>query len=88
MHPLGSSGTAEERQERQRKFRAACFLAGKTVKSVAREMGVNDNHLYLVMRGTRESRRLIQKVEAFIAQHLPDGIEPVLPPMPGGPRHG
>lgn len=71
MHPLGQA-TASERSERQRQFRAAAALAGRSLKSLAEEWGVNDNHLYLVLRGSRESRRLTQAIDGFIAQHLPE----------------
>lgn len=70
--------TASERVERQRAFRAALALAGRSLRSVAEEWGVHEGHLYFVLRGDRESRRLEEAVAAFIAEHLPDGI-PVVP---------
>lgn len=53
--------------ERRRRFRAALALSGRTAKDFAAELGVSENHLYLVMKGQRESRRIDTAVDALIA---------------------
>ncbi len=78
MNRAGRS--ADEIRERQRQFRAALAMAERSVKSVCQELGVTENHLYLVMRGDRESRRIDAAVDALIAEYLPNGIQAV--PMP------
>ena len=58
-------------QERSRRFHAALKLAGLSIAKWASAEGVTRGHVYQVLSGTRESPPLIQKVEAFIAEHLP-----------------
>jgi hypothetical protein len=52
-----------------------------SVRAFAKALDVHPNHLYLVLRGSRESRRVDEAVAVFIAQHLPDGL-PATPPPP------
>lgn len=89
MHPSGQSFTPQESTreapwatlDRQRAFRVACAVAGISVRDFAKSLAVHPNHLYLVLRGSRESRRVDEAVAAFIDQHLPDGL-PATPPPP------
>lgn len=89
MHPSGQSFTPQVSTrdpvlpalDRQRAFRVACAVAGMSVRAFAKALDVHPNHLYLVLRGSRESRRVDEAVAAFIAQHLPDGL-PATPPPP------
>lgn len=89
MHPSGQSFTPQESTrdpvvstpDRQWAFRVACAVAGVSVRDFARRLDVHPNHLYLVLRGSRESRRVDEAVAAFIDQHLPDGL-PATPPPP------
>lgn len=82
MHPSGQTFTPQESTlDRQRAFRVACAVAGIAVRDFARALDVHPNHLYLVLRGSRESRRVDDAVDAFIERHLPDGL-PATPPPP------
>lgn len=53
-------------------FRAAIALSGITAKAWASDQGITPAHLYAVLNGDRESNSLTQKVDAFIAKHLPE----------------
>lgn len=54
----------------RKRFRAALALAGITQGDFAKRCGVTSGHLSWVLSGFRESASLMEKVEAFIAQHL------------------
>jgi hypothetical protein len=56
---------------RRKAFRAALALAGTTARAFADQQGVTPEHLSYVLNGQRESRRLMDEVDAFIAKHLP-----------------
>ena len=56
-------------EDRRKAFKKALIDSGLTQQEWAEQQGVTDNHLYLVVAGRRESRRLLAKVDAFIAQH-------------------
>lgn len=58
-------------RSRKALFGAAIALAETTVKAWAAEQNVTPQHLYHVLSGERESASLVEKVDAFIAQHLP-----------------
>jgi len=60
-----------ERADRKARFRAALALARTSAQRWAKDNDISENHLYLVLRGHRESRRLLAKIDAFIALHLP-----------------
>lgn len=55
---------------KRKELRAALSLAGLTQKEWARKQGITPEHLSYVMNGHRESERLLQEVDAFIAKHL------------------
>ena len=57
---------------RKARFRAALALAHKTAREWARERDVTRGHLYAVLSGERESATLINQVDAFIGEYLPD----------------
>jgi hypothetical protein len=57
---------------RKARFRAALALAGISAASWAETAGITSAHLSLVLAGKRESRSLVQKIEAFTAKHLPN----------------
>lgn len=57
--------TAPTRKER---FAAACRRAGTTQREWAAGRDVTYTHLYLVLRGDRQSDRLNDQVDAFIAE--------------------
>jgi hypothetical protein len=61
---------AKPKTSRKRRFRAALALAGMTARQWAAEQGVTDNHVHMVLAGTRESASLTEKVDAFIDKHL------------------
>jgi transcriptional regulator with XRE-family HTH domain len=58
---------------RKRALRIALAAAGKTQEQLADECGVTAGHLSHVMSGKRESVTLMEKVNAFIDEHLPSG---------------
>lgn len=64
--------SVREQKERRKRFRAALALAGKDAQDFAEEADVTASHLSLVLHGKRESAILLQKVDAFIAKHLPE----------------
>lgn len=55
---------------RKARFRAALALAGMTQESWADREGVTPAHLSYVLSGTRESRSLTEKIDAFTRKHL------------------
>jgi transcriptional regulator with XRE-family HTH domain len=57
---------------RRKRFRAALALAGMTQQSFAEQAGITPDHLSLVLAGKRASVRLMERVDEFIARHLPD----------------
>jgi hypothetical protein len=66
------SGKPAERNGEQRRagFKAAIALARTTVEQWCADNGVTTGHLYQVLRGVRESPPLLEKVDAFINEHL------------------
>lgn len=54
----------------RKRFRGALGLAGLTQGDFAQRCGVTSGHLSQVLSGDRDSASLMQKIEAFIAQHL------------------
>lgn len=63
----GGKQIAPELEARRRVFRSALALSGTTAVTFARNLGVSANHLSCVLRGERESRRISEAVDAFIA---------------------
>jgi hypothetical protein len=63
-----------EREMRKRRFLAALALAGLTREGWATQQGITATHLYMVLRGERESASLNGKIDAFIDQYLTAGI--------------
>jgi hypothetical protein len=55
---------------RKARFRAALALADITAKEWCEREGYSENHLYLYLRGDRESMPLTEKMDAFISEHL------------------
>lgn len=63
---------ARQRKVRKQRFTAALALAGMTQAAFAKDTGVNPGHLSKVLNGERDSDRLTEKVELFIAKYLPE----------------
>jgi hypothetical protein len=57
---------------RKARFQAALALAGMTAEQWAENEGVTGGHLSNVLNEKRESGSLTEKVDAFIAKHLPE----------------
>ena len=55
---------------RKARFRAALALARTTETAWADEQGITRQHLYLVLKGDRQSVPLVAKIEAFIARQF------------------
>jgi hypothetical protein len=53
-----------------RLFRAALAIAETTAEAWALEQGVTPGHLSQVLSGKRESRILVEKIEAFAKRHV------------------
>lgn len=60
----------KEMTTRKARFRAALALARMTARQWTERESVTETHLYAVLKGDRESNKLITKVDAFIAQYL------------------
>lgn len=58
--------------KKRKQLRAALALAGLTQEQFARKQDVTPEHLSYVMNGHRESERLMQEVDAFVAKYLPE----------------
>lgn len=57
---------------RKARLKAAAALAGVRLGDVARLSGVSPQHLSEVLQGRRKpSERLLQRLDSFIAKHLP-----------------
>lgn len=52
--------------ERRRLFKSALALARTTGKQWAADNDVSEQHLYAVLKGARESAKLLAKIDAFI----------------------
>lgn len=61
---------ATKETTRKARFRAALALAGLTQEQWATEIGVTAGHLTHVLAGRRDSKTLIEKVEAFTKKHV------------------
>ena len=55
---------------RKQLFLAALNIADLTQEQWAEDAGVTYFHLYLVLKGERESAPLVEKIDAFIAEQL------------------
>lgn len=56
----------QQEQNRRREFRAALALTGQTAVEFAKALGVSTNHLGLVLRGERQSKRISDAVNTLI----------------------
>ena len=56
---------------RKKAFRIALAEAGMTAQEWAAAEGVTPQHMYAVLSGERASKRLTDRVDAFIAKHAP-----------------
>lgn len=45
-----------------------------TAKEWTEREDVTETHLYAVLKGERDSNRLVAKIDAFIAKHLDGGV--------------
>ena len=63
------------RTSRKSAFRAALALAGLNQREWAEQEGVTAGHLSLVLKGERESQRLTDRIDLFIAKHLPQSAK-------------
>lgn len=61
-------------RRRRAEFKAAVAIARITIQQWCEDAGVSAPHLYQVLTETRESAPLLEKVDAFIAKHLPDRV--------------
>ena len=66
---MGTKSSAHK-GTRKRRFLAALDLAGLTQGEWAAREGISANHLYLVLHGKRESRSLIERIDAFADEQL------------------
>jgi hypothetical protein len=57
---------------RKQLFRAALAIAGLTAAQWADRESITPEHLSRVLNSRRESGTLIEKIDAFIAEKLPD----------------
>lgn len=55
---------------RKQLFQASLALAGLTAAEWAEREGITPQHLSYVLNERRESKRLIEKVDAFAKKHL------------------
>lgn len=55
---------------RRKRFRKALALAELTMGGWCEREGISYGHLYQVISGRRESGSLLQRVDAFTAEHL------------------
>ena len=55
---------------RKQLFRAALAIKGLTAGQFAATLDVTPEHLSLVLHGKRESKRLTDKIDAFVREHL------------------
>lgn len=70
MLPETAEGRNRSRLGRRREaFKAALRAAKMTQRQWADDHGVTRVHLYLVLEGQRDSRRLELLIDAFIAEH-------------------
>lgn len=60
-----------EATRRQARLAAALKMAGMTQTALAAKLGVSREHLRLVVKGERQSQRLLEAVEQFVAKHTP-----------------
>jgi predicted transcriptional regulator len=60
----------KELDERRARFKSALALARMTAKQWAEENGVTETHLYAVLKGDRESAKLLAKIDACIAHEF------------------
>jgi hypothetical protein len=56
---------------RAKAFKVAIVNAETTVLAFAEAADVTPGHLYKVLSGERQSPPLLEKIDAFIAQHTP-----------------
>ena len=59
------------RPSRKDQLRTALKEAELSHEEFAEQLGVSYQHLYLVVRGKRQSPRVLEAVELLIAKHLP-----------------
>lgn len=58
-----------EHLRRKARLKAALTLAGETMRGFAAHNDVTPQHLAAVLRGERESERLVTAIDRFIAEH-------------------
>jgi predicted transcriptional regulator len=55
---------------RKQRFLAALDIAGLTQESWAAREGITYQHLYMVLKGERESQSLMDRIDAFVIEQL------------------
>lgn len=66
MHTMTKADLARK----ARQFRAALLLANTTAEAWAETESVTAGHLSQVLSGKRESRSLMERIEAFTKKHV------------------
>lgn len=61
---------SKAKSSRKALFKAALAIAEITQDAWAEREGITVSHLSAVLRGQRDSRSLVERVDAFIAQHV------------------
>lgn len=59
----------EQGADRFRRFRAHLILQGESLSQFARELGVQSNHVRMVLQGKRDSKRIEAAIAAWYANH-------------------
>jgi gp16 family phage-associated protein len=58
------------KSSRKQLFKAALALDGTTAQEWAESHGITAMHVSMVLNGRRESARLLDKIDAFVAKKL------------------
>ncbi|MDB4893161.1 MAG: hypothetical protein JWL61_5016 [Gemmatimonadetes bacterium] len=62
------------KHNRKTLFRAALVIAGLTAEQWAAQEGLTAGHVSQVLAGKRESARLVEKIDAFVQEHLKHSV--------------
>ncbi len=59
----------EQEGDRLRTFRAQLVLQGESLSAFAANLGVQSNHVRLVLQGKRDSKRIEEAVASWYTEH-------------------